>query len=175
MVCHLAVQPRKEKWCSLFTSTVKMRSVQTQISFQPTGIMGEKFSLQFSGNEESAVSPGSQQKNSSAESLLWREQNGLCTSWVPSVSRSRIWTALPPEQIYTAETNFSPLLICRSFQDVFSVKRNKTVSVNIFFQAGIKPPSCQERDFTEEMPENCHQPQKWVAVKIMVKILRWQE
>lgn len=57
-----------------------MRSVQTQISFQPTGIMGEKLSLQFSGNEESAVSPGSQQKNSSAESLLWREQNGLCTS-----------------------------------------------------------------------------------------------
>lgn len=133
MVCHLAVQPRKEKWCSLFTSTVKMRSVQTQISFQPTGIMGEKFSLQFSGNEESAVSPGSQQKNSSAESLLWRKQNGLCTSWVPSVSRSHIWAALPPEQIYTAGTNFSPLLICRSFQDVFSVKRNKTVLVNIFF------------------------------------------
>lgn len=42
--------------------------------------MGEKLPFQFAGNEESAVSPGSQQQNSSAESLLWREQNDLCTS-----------------------------------------------------------------------------------------------
>lgn len=54
MVYRLAVQP------SLFTSTVKMRSVLTQISFQSTGIMGKKFPLQFAGNEEPADYPGSQ-------------------------------------------------------------------------------------------------------------------